>query len=89
MKAKTSYIYAYCTMFGGIAGYYWSILQKFVPYYDSYGEVIIRTAFSTVAGAAAGAGIAAVYLAGKKASEFYKKIFYKNKGGSLEKLVEK
>ena len=74
-------------MFGGIAGYYWSILQKFVPYYDTYEEVIIRTAFSTAVGAAGGAGIAAVYHAGKITYDFCKKkIFPENK---LEKLVEK
>jgi hypothetical protein len=91
MKAKAE-VYAVCAMIGAAAGWYLGgYLNSHRYAYDEYFlEQMTNMAFLALAGAAGGAGIAAVYHAGKGIYDFCKKkISLENKLENLEKLVEK
>jgi len=95
MKTKISNVYGYCTMFGAAAGYYFSAISNSLPdlgtAHDVYFlEDMTMNVLFAIAGAVGGAGLASIYVAGKKVHDFFKKkISSENKGGNLEKLIEK
>ena len=77
-------------LIGASAG--WAVGIGLMYYYDPSGEHgladMATMTLLALTGAAGGAGVASIYVAGKKAHAFYRKIFPINKQNNLEMRVK-